>query len=214
MPCYSFRVTALWTRDIYRRSEKIGRTLGQVARLAYKKEHLMTGKSTVMLLSAIVSLSGSLPAMAEELRPPLPTPARPEASDSAMSEPFSDSRSTTAPAGPTASDAALRESLPDSTTTREPAPPSASKPGRRQRPTIFANLAGTAIEIPAAMCRQSARELDAGVKDLTNDSSNPMLRVPAAVISLPFCLFAGCVEGALYAVRYRQNDNAPPNIAK
>jgi hypothetical protein len=48
---------------------------------------------------------------------------------------------------------------------------------------------------------------------LTNDSPNPILRVPAAIITLPFSIFAGCIEGGIYATRYRNGDNAPSNMA-
>jgi hypothetical protein len=79
----------------------------------------------------------------------------------------------------------------------------------------MAYVVGSAAEAPAAMCRQSVREFDAGVDDLTNSSSNPVLRVPAAIITLPFSIVAGCVEGTIYAIRYHQsNENAPPNLQK
>lgn len=101
---------------------------------------------------------------------------------------------------------------PAPTTTR--APMSVPRTDTTNKPGVLSYLAGTAAEAPAAMYRQSARELDAGVKDLTNHSSNPIIRIPATIISLPFCIFAGCVEGTIYAVRYRQTDDCPANMKK
>lgn len=85
----------------------------------------------------------------------------------------------------------------------------------KEKTGVLAYVVGSVAEAPAAMCRQSVREFDAGVEDLTNNSSNPILRVPAAIISLPFSIVAGCVEGTIYAIRYhRSNESAPANLQK
>ena len=69
--------------------------------------------------------------------------------------------------------------------------------------------------LPSAVARQTARELDTGVRSLTHDSPCSAIKIPATIIALPFATFAGCVEGAVYALRYRNNDaSAPDNMHK
>lgn len=163
-------------------------------------------------LSVVLGLSANLPGIANE--PPSPAPAAPA---KALSEP--DLR------GP------LPRSKPESGQARpargtEPASTPAAADARQsaqsqvatasgRRGGILGYIAGSAAEVPVAICRQSAREFDAGVRDLTNDSDNPLLKAPAMLISLPFSLAAGCLQGAVYAVRYHANDgDAPENMRK
>lgn len=72
---------------------------------------------------------------------------------------------------------------------------------RGQQKGMLSRLMGAMIEAPQDMYRHSVSELHQGVDDMTNKSSNPYMRFPATVISLPFCMTAGCVEGALQAFK-------------
>lgn len=184
----------------------------------------MIGKSTTILVSLIAGLSGPLGVSAEESKIPLPAPASAKAST-----PASDSST---PASSKVATPAADSSTPSSSIEMTPAAAASSAPTlkpevkqqkikssrhqneRKNRTGVLAYIAGSAAEAPAAVYRQSARELDAGVKDLTNDSTSPVLRVPATLISLPFSIVAGCVEGALYAVRYRNSNNCPDNMKR
>lgn len=146
----------------------------------------MIAKPAVLLLSCAIGFYGIAPSWADESRLPDPGKAPAAASDAG--------KGTAA--------------------TATAAAPTATSPATKQHSGFVAGAAGAFAETPAAICRQSKREIKNGVKDFTNNSSSPLLRVPAVIVSVPFGIAAGCVEGTIYAFRYRKHDNAPDNMKK
>ena len=151
----------------------------------------MVSTSTRFFLAVSLGLGILLPALAEQTRLPDPAPA--PSINGSVTEP---------------------ETSPAATVKSESQPGAPPPSGQRHHTGLIAYTAGAIAEAPGAMWRQSAREMDAGVDALTFNSKSKLVRVPAAIISLPFWLFAGCVEGTIYAARYYESDNAPGNMKK
>jgi hypothetical protein len=64
------------------------------------------------------------------------------------------------------------------------------------------------------MYRQSVNEFHEGLKDLTNDSSNPCLVIPAAMITAPFSVAAGSVKGTASALHLGSGKDFQSTAAK
>lgn len=65
---------------------------------------------------------------------------------------------------------------------------------------MLSRIAGTIVGVPKSMYRSSVKEFHEGLKDMTNDSTNPCLVIPAAMITAPFSVAAGCVEATASAL--------------
>ncbi len=69
-----------------------------------------------------------------------------------------------------------------------------------QKGGMLSRIVGSILVVPQSIYHHSINEFHVGLKDLTNDSSNPCLVIPAAMITAPFSVAAGCVEGAASAL--------------
>lgn len=58
---------------------------------------------------------------------------------------------------------------------------------------------GFVVGTPIAITRCAIKQTKAGTRDLVGDSHNPLLVVPAAIISIPFGAMGGPFEGVGYA---------------
>jgi len=169
-------------------------------------------KPRALMLSLVAMLATGLPSYADV--PADPAPAGEETADPSLRGPLGGAKAAPAAADSTKAPAPASTSELVQTKAEKRAAAPADTGGESDR-SLVGGIVGAAVEAPAAMCRQSAREFDAGVKDLTNDSSNPLLKAPAMLITLPFSIAAGCVQGAIYALRYQRNDtNAPDNLRR
>lgn len=174
--------------------------------------------TTAATSGASEAKSGSTPAVttavSEVKKSGAATNAKPSLSSAApgTNTPVSDATKMEAASGISS---AMPQAATASTRSTASRPDSVPLSSGKEKIGVLAYVVGSVAEAPAAMCRQSVREFDAGVEDLTNNSSNPILKVPAAIISLPFSIVAGCVEGTIYAIRYHQsNESAPANLQK
>lgn len=79
---------------------------------------------------------------------------------------------------------------------------------------MVSHVGKAVIDAPGAIYRKSVSEFHAGVRDMTNNSSSPMVVVPATILSLPFSAVAGCVEGTLEAFRGGDATDAKPEVAR
>jgi hypothetical protein len=79
---------------------------------------------------------------------------------------------------------------------------------------FIANSVKALFDSPAEMYRNSVTEFHAGVADMTNNSQRKSLKVPAAIITLPFSMAAGCAEGISTAFKYgKTGEPAPDRVA-
>jgi hypothetical protein len=79
---------------------------------------------------------------------------------------------------------------------------------------VIVNPIKAIFAAPGEMYRATVNEFHTGLKDLTNNSTNSLLVMPAAVLTLPFSVVAGCAEGVSSAVKYEKTgDVAPTKVA-
>lgn len=75
-------------------------------------------------------------------------------------------------------------------------------------PTALASFAfGTAVGIPVAFVRKSAKEVVTATTDLTGDTSNPLFLGAAGVLGLPAGILSGAFEGVFNGI-YNSATNA------
>jgi hypothetical protein len=79
---------------------------------------------------------------------------------------------------------------------------------------IIVNPIKAMFAAPGEMYRASVNEFHSGLNDLTNNGSKRLLVMPAAMLTLPFSIAAGCAEGASSAIKYeRTGEPAPAKVA-
>ncbi|MBZ0187655.1 MAG: hypothetical protein K8F91_15520 [Candidatus Obscuribacterales bacterium] len=75
---------------------------------------------------------------------------------------------------------------------------SASDVALPQRMASFA--VGAVVGMPIAIARRTYHQTRQGSRDLIGESRNPLLVVPTTILSLPFAIMGGPVEGFGYAI--------------
>lgn len=90
----------------------------------------------------------------------------------------------------------------DTKTSPPKTPKSAPVTTRKHAGTAFASFAlGAIVGTPVAIVRRTVAETIAGNQDIIRDSTNPILVIPATIITLPFSVPAGACEGVYRGVK-------------
>ena len=138
-----------------------------------KKDLIMTRIRAAVMCGVTLSMLSFFPGQAEE-------PSAPGQEAAAQTEGPSTQVAEAPPSSPSSGNGGVKELL----------------SGLPKRLPAF--LAGAIVGTPIAIVRLSKRETIAATKELSGETSNPLIVLPCASLGLPAGIISGCFQGVLY----------------